>query len=174
VSEKSKGNQFVNKIIEKFLAPNGYACEKAGQAVTWIPVRDRFNKTVYVDGKPQLRPITRREDFWHCIDIIANHAEQMPIYIQATIGDDRRRQQRQRKIDSLKHWNLDYQCLQVWQRDNSGNKQGVFIYQLQNDRDSKTGWKWAKFRFDFKTDNLNSVIYGTAIARELPSMEKSK
>lgn len=176
MSEKSKGAAFVKKIVDKFLEPNGFASEKAGALVIWIPVRDAAGKTIYKDGKPQLRPITRHEDFWHCIDIIAVHREHMPFFIQATIGGYEAVRQRQRKIDSKEYWNPDYQCIQIWQRDSSGNKQGVFIYQLQRDRDADTitGWKWAKFRFDFKTDNLNSVIFGTAIAREIPSLEKSK
>jgi len=163
VSTRALGNNFVNKIIEKVFKPARYAIEKAKAKIIWIPER-RFDPVskrqiiIQENGRAKLRPITQAEDLFGCIDLMAVHPKSpWTFLIQATIGDDRRRQMRQKKILEAQIFNPAVHKVQVWQRDGE-NKQIVHIFELTRDQDER--WGWRKFDFDFKTQGLKDVIEG--------------
>jgi len=160
------GNAFVKKIREKALEPNGFRVQTAGKHVVWIPER-RFDPRagkavpVFENGKMKLRPITRQEDFFGCLDLIALHQSLHPCthFIQATVGGDRARQERQKKIVDAACWNIEFQKVHIWQRDDK-DKQQVWIYELISTANPSIPnvMRWVKFGFHFKKDKLFDVL----------------
>jgi len=170
MSDKTIGNAFVNKLIDKLLVPNSFTVQKAGSQIVWIPITvfdpSKGKKImIYENGKPKLRPITRAEDFFGCVDILAVHPTLAPytFFIQATVGGSEARRQRMRKLEAVP-WNLKAHRVMLIQRDDE-DKQLIWLFTLNEEGDSLA---WTKWPFNFRHDTVEDFLKDQAVDAELP------